>query len=52
MFACALLAVGPLTAAAQPYPSKPLRLVVPQPAGGPTDAIGRLFGAMLSDGLG
>ncbi|MEQ1774034.1 MAG: tripartite tricarboxylate transporter substrate binding protein [Burkholderiales bacterium] len=45
-------ALIPFTAFSQPYPSKPVRLVVPQPAGGPTDAAGRLIAQMLADGLG
>jgi len=34
------------------YPDKPLRLVVPFPAGGPTDAMARLIGQHLSQQLG
>jgi len=34
------------------YPSKPLRLVVPYPAGGSTDMLGRLMALKLSEALG
>jgi len=39
-------------AAAQPYPSKFVRLVIPFPAGGQTDIIGRIIGGWLSERLG
>jgi tripartite-type tricarboxylate transporter receptor subunit TctC len=37
---------------AQSYPSKPIRFVLPFPAGGPTDILGRAFGQKLSEQLG
>lgn len=41
-------------ASAQPssYPAKPITLVVPFPAGGPTDASARLFAKAMSESLG
>ena len=40
-------------AAAQPaWPTKPVRFVVPFPAGGSTDVVGRLFAEHLRQGLG
>jgi tripartite-type tricarboxylate transporter receptor subunit TctC len=45
----ALAAGAPL---AQPYPSKPVRLIVGFPAGGPADIFGRTFAHALGSGLG
>ena len=38
--------------AAQGYPSKPIRFIVPQAAGGSTDTLSRLVGQRLADSLG
>ncbi len=40
------------SAAAQNYPTGPVRIVVPFPAGGGVDSMGRLFGQKLSEALG
>ncbi len=37
---------------AQPYPAKPVRLIIPFPPGGSNDVIGRAIGAQLADRLG
>ncbi|MFM1990117.1 MAG: hypothetical protein RJA99_3074 [Pseudomonadota bacterium] len=47
----ALLA-SPASAADPPWPSKPIRLVVPFPTGGASDTVGRLLGKALGDALG
>jgi tripartite-type tricarboxylate transporter receptor subunit TctC len=39
-------------AQAQPYPGRPTTLIVPWPAGGAQDALGRLLGPKLADRLG
>jgi tripartite-type tricarboxylate transporter receptor subunit TctC len=39
-------------AAAQPYPGKPVRLVIPFPPGGSNDVVGRVIAAQLSERLG
>ena len=54
-FAAVLFAIAGL-AAAQPaverYPAKPIRLIIPWPAGGPSDIIGRAFAERLTRVLG
>ncbi len=41
----------PLPAAAQDYPNKPIKLIVPYPPGGATDVIGRVMAQKLSVAL-
>src|SRR5207253_903148 len=50
LLAVAVLAAGP--AAAQVYPDKPIKMIVPFPPGGPIDTMGRLIGQHLSSTLG
>ena len=46
-FALAQFASGPV--AAQTYPSKPVRLIVPWAAGGTTDILGRILGQKMAE---
>jgi tripartite-type tricarboxylate transporter receptor subunit TctC len=48
----AIAAFLSFSAAAQSYPSKPIRLIVPFAAGGGNDNVARLVGKRLADGLG
>ena len=51
LFVVSLLA-GSTAALAQPYPAKPVRLIVPFAAGGSVDIVGRTMGQVLSQALG
>jgi len=53
--AAGLLALGmslPPVAALAQYPSKPIRMIVPWPAGGTVDGVARVIGPTFSSGLG
>jgi tripartite-type tricarboxylate transporter receptor subunit TctC len=43
------LLLSPALAAAQDYPAKPIKLIVPFPAGGPNDIIARIVGQRMSE---
>jgi tripartite-type tricarboxylate transporter receptor subunit TctC len=48
----ALAWLAPALVTAQPYPSKPIKFIVPYPPGGNTDIVGRTFAQKLSERLG
>src|SRR4249920_995998 len=50
--AAAIAAFATITAAAQDFPAKPITLVVPFSAGGPTDTIARIVGERMARSLG
>ncbi len=50
--ALALLAATTLTASAQSYPSRNITIIVPYPAGGPTDTIARILAERMQGALG
>ena len=55
LLSCALVAVAglmPLAAGAQAYPSKPIRFIVPFPAGSAPDSIARVMGQHMQQTLG
>ena len=47
-----VVALFPLLALAQAYPTQPIRMIVPFPAGGPADIFGRALGQGMSGELG
>jgi len=52
LFTVGTLVCASGTAQQQPYPAKPIRLIVPYPAGGSADLIGRAINEMLAKRLG
>lgn len=50
--ALAMVAAAATSATAEAYPEKPIRLIVPWPAGGGTDAVARILAERLSGPLG
>jgi len=48
----ALAALAPAVRGQQAYPTRPIRLIVPYPAGGATDVAARIITAKMSDELG
>ena len=52
LIACTIVLLGTLPAAAQTYPAKPIRIVVPFVAGGTVDLLARIMGQKLTESLG
>src|SRR5215469_4598592 len=51
-FAVVLICAASQPASAQAYPTRPITLIVPYPAGGGVDVMGRMVGQRLSAALG
>lgn len=49
---CSCLAFGALPVWAQEFPSRPVKVIIPFPPGGPTDVLGRIVAQKLSERLG
>jgi len=49
---CLLTAAPPPAVAADPFPERPVRLIVPFPPGGSNDVLGRYIGIKLTDRIG
>jgi tripartite-type tricarboxylate transporter receptor subunit TctC len=52
LLSCGTLAIGQTSADATSFPNRPIRIVVPFPAGGPTDILSRIVGEQLSKAWG
>jgi tripartite-type tricarboxylate transporter receptor subunit TctC len=52
MVLATVAAIGSAPVMAQPYPSKPVKLIVPYPPGGNTDIVARMYSQKLSERLG
>ena len=52
LFCGATLAQVPSTGSGPPYPNKPIRLIVPFPAGASSDIVGRMLGQKLFEQMG
>ena len=52
IFASAVLSLAMPSALAQQYPTKPIRLIVPYPPGGPNDLFGRVIAQKLAEAYG
>jgi hypothetical protein len=50
--AAAIGLAAPLSFAQGPYPSKPIKLIVPVTTGGPSDLVARILGDKLSSAFG
>jgi tripartite-type tricarboxylate transporter receptor subunit TctC len=50
--ACLAAALLPLSASAQGWPARPIKMIVPFPAGGPTDVMTRILSDKLAQALG
>jgi tripartite-type tricarboxylate transporter receptor subunit TctC len=48
----AIASISPICTSAQTYPAKPIRMIVAQAAGGPTDVVTRIYATKLSEVLG
>ncbi|MEO7728671.1 MAG: tripartite tricarboxylate transporter substrate-binding protein, partial [Burkholderiales bacterium] len=46
-----VFALGICTACAQNFPNRPIRFVVPWPAGGPPDSMARLVGQRIGEAM-
>src|ERR1043165_1634287 len=47
----AVLALGTTAAVAQDFPTRPMTMIIPFAAGGPTDVLGRVVAARMSEVL-